>query len=269
TLVPTVDKVDEMILQDTLQVSLAEHKSREEQEARENVELVNEHLACVEIEKMVEVQKNVIDDISISKNDKHNIPGIRLDPRSDKESLEVEFTDVVIHVNVNEEEEEITVEVYELKRKEKGKIVEESRNTSFPKPIRSPRIYIDLVRFMPRKSFATLTDHLQEVTVDSLPTMVKKHVKGKFKSEFLNVMQDIFQMLNNTCHWMGSPTVVDNENDVLLHVDYAKLLWEGIHYSLHHSTSLIPYPRFTKIIIGHYMTNFLEISRLPETSITI
>ncbi|GKC19011.1 uncharacterized mitochondrial protein-like protein [Tanacetum coccineum] len=33
--VPNVDKADEMILQDTLQVSLAEHKSREEQEARE------------------------------------------------------------------------------------------------------------------------------------------------------------------------------------------------------------------------------------------
>ncbi|GKB69165.1 hypothetical protein Tco_0930577 [Tanacetum coccineum] len=43
TLVPTVDKTYEMILQDTLQVSLVEHKSREEQEARENVELVNKH----------------------------------------------------------------------------------------------------------------------------------------------------------------------------------------------------------------------------------
>nr|GEY79502.1 copia protein [Tanacetum cinerariifolium] len=40
-----------------------------------------------------------------------------------------------------------------------------------------------------------------------------------------------------------------------------ELLWEGIHYSLLHSTSLIPYPRFTKIIIGHYMTNFPEILR--------
>ncbi|GJU14845.1 hypothetical protein Tco_1142811 [Tanacetum coccineum] len=38
--VPTVDKADETILQDILQVSLAENKSREEQEARENVELV-------------------------------------------------------------------------------------------------------------------------------------------------------------------------------------------------------------------------------------
>ncbi|GJV78641.1 hypothetical protein Tco_1514511 [Tanacetum coccineum] len=42
---------------------------------------------------------------------------------------------------------------------------------------------------------------------------------------------------------------------------YAELLWEGLHYSLHHPTSSIPYPRFTKIIISHYMTNFPEISR--------
>ncbi|GJT24525.1 hypothetical protein Tco_0894462 [Tanacetum coccineum] len=46
-----------------------------------------------------------------------------------------------------------------------------------------------------------------------------------------------------------------------IHVDYAELLWEGLYYSLHHPTSLIPYPRFTKIIISHYMTSFLEISR--------
>ncbi|GKB10852.1 hypothetical protein Tco_0844775, partial [Tanacetum coccineum] len=36
---------------------------------------------------------------------------------------------------------------------------------------------------------------------------------------------------------------------------------EGLHYSLRHPTSSIPYPRFTKIIISHYMTNFPEISR--------
>nr|GEV41478.1 hypothetical protein [Tanacetum cinerariifolium] len=150
TTVPTVDKADEMILQDTLHVSLAEHKSREEQEARENVELVNEHLAFVEIEKVVEGQENVIDDSSISKNDEHNSPGTRLEPRSDKESPKVEFTDVVIPVNVNEEEEEITHEV---------------------------------ARFMPRKSFATLASHLQEVMVDSLPIMVEKHVKEQVQKQ--------------------------------------------------------------------------------------
>ncbi|GKA97115.1 hypothetical protein Tco_0825009 [Tanacetum coccineum] len=90
--VPTVDKVDEMILQDTLQVSLAEHKSPEEQEARENVELVNKHLASEEIEKMMEGSENVIDDSLLPRNDEPNIPGTRLEPRSDKESLEVEIT---------------------------------------------------------------------------------------------------------------------------------------------------------------------------------
>ncbi|GKC68357.1 putative reverse transcriptase domain-containing protein, partial [Tanacetum coccineum] len=84
--VPTVDKADEMILQDTLQVSLAEHKSREEQEARENVALVDEHLASEEIEKMVEEQENIVDDSSIPRNDESNIPGTRIEPRSDKES---------------------------------------------------------------------------------------------------------------------------------------------------------------------------------------
>ncbi|GJZ27729.1 hypothetical protein Tco_0572376 [Tanacetum coccineum] len=133
--VPTIDKAYEMILQDTLQISLAEHKSREEQEARENVELVNKHLASEEIENMIEGSENVIDDSLPPRNDEPNIPGTRLEPRSDKESPEVEITNdeeveitnVVIPVNINEEGEEITDEVYELTRREKGKIVEESR----------------------------------------------------------------------------------------------------------------------------------------------
>ncbi|GKF54148.1 hypothetical protein Tco_0161058 [Tanacetum coccineum] len=54
--------------QDTLQVSLADQKSREEQEARENVELVKEHFASVEIEKMVEGSENVIDDSLLTRN---------------------------------------------------------------------------------------------------------------------------------------------------------------------------------------------------------
>ncbi|GKB50673.1 hypothetical protein Tco_0901426 [Tanacetum coccineum] len=257
--VPTVDKTYEMILQDTLQVSLAEHKSREEQEARENVELVNEHLASVEIEKIVEGPENVIDDSLIPRNDDQNLPGIRLEPRSDKESPEVEITNdeeveitnVVLPVNVNEEEEEITNEVYESKRREKGKIVEESKSTPFLTPIRSPRIHNNLVssdteklqeltvtdttltpsssslntklsttnrllslfkakfarfkcyksffqklqgryvylfehlkeKFLSRKSFDTLADHLQEVMVESLPIMVDKHIKEQVEKQ--------------------------------------------------------------------------------------
>ncbi|GKF74251.1 hypothetical protein Tco_0220583 [Tanacetum coccineum] len=86
-----------------------------EQEARENVDLVHKHLASEEIEKMVDELENVIDDSSIPRNDDQNIPRTRLEHRSDKESPEVEITNVVILVNVNEEEEEITDEVYELK----------------------------------------------------------------------------------------------------------------------------------------------------------
>ncbi|GJU30660.1 hypothetical protein Tco_1174249 [Tanacetum coccineum] len=239
--VPNVDKADEMILQDTLQVSLTEHKSHEEQEARENVALVDEHLASEEIEKMVDGQENVVDDSSIPRNDESNIPGTRIEPRSNKESPEVEITkdkeveitkdkeveitketlvvditNVVIPVNVNDEDEEITDEVYELKRREKGKIVEETRNSPIPTPIRSPRIHTNLVssdteklprikdtlllhlkftshkelqgcygylfahlraRFMPRKSFDTLADNLHDVMVETLPTMVDKHIK--------------------------------------------------------------------------------------------
>ncbi|GJT89797.1 hypothetical protein Tco_1078642 [Tanacetum coccineum] len=160
--VPTVDKADEMILQDTLQVSLVEHKSHEEQEARENVALVNEHLAFEEIEKMVDGQENIVDDSLIPRNDEPNIPGTRIKPRSNKESPEVEITkdkeveitketpvveitNVVILVSVNDGDEEITDEVYELKRREKGKLVEETRNSPIPTLIRSPRIHTNLV----------------------------------------------------------------------------------------------------------------------------
>nr|GEW58340.1 hypothetical protein [Tanacetum cinerariifolium] len=197
----TVDKADELILQDTLQVSLAEHKSRQEQEARENVALVEKHLASEEIVKMmVEGQEHVVDDSSIPRNDEHNIPDTRLEPRSDKESPKVGITDVIVHVNVYDEKEDedlITNEVYELKRRKKGKNVEESRITPFPTPIRSPRIHIDLelqghygyffehlsAKFMPRKSLVTLADHLHEATADSLPTMVDKYIKEKVEKQ--------------------------------------------------------------------------------------
>nr|GFA13724.1 hypothetical protein [Tanacetum cinerariifolium] len=200
--VPTIDKSDELILQDTSKVSLAKHKSRQEQEARENVALVEKHLAYEEIEKMVEGQEHVIDDSSIPRNDEHNILDTRLEPKSDKESPEVAITDVIVHVNVydeEEEEDEITNEVYELKRKKKGKNVKESRIIPSPTPIRSPRIHTDLelqghygylfehlrAKFMPRKSFGTLANHLHDAMTESLPVMVDKHVKEKVKQQVL------------------------------------------------------------------------------------
>ncbi|GKA51131.1 hypothetical protein Tco_0744327, partial [Tanacetum coccineum] len=115
-------------------------------------------------------QENIVNDSSIPRNDEPNILGTRIEPRSNKESpeveitkdKEVEITNVVIPVNVNDDDEEITDELYELKRSEKGKLVEETRNSPIPTPIRSPRIHINLV--------SSDTEKLQELTDTSHTT---------------------------------------------------------------------------------------------------
>ncbi|GJZ21293.1 hypothetical protein Tco_0558332 [Tanacetum coccineum] len=144
-LVPNVDKADEMILRDTLQVSLAEHKSREEQEARENVhcgltstwhlkEMIeprsDKESPDVEIAKEKEVEISKEKEMELTKE---------MEVEITQETPVVNITNVVIPVNVNDENEEIIDEVYELKTREKGKIIEETRNSP-TYPIRSPRI---------------------------------------------------------------------------------------------------------------------------------
>ncbi|GJW76919.1 hypothetical protein Tco_0138601 [Tanacetum coccineum] len=44
-------------------------------------------------------------------------------------------------------------------------------------------------------------------------------------------------------------------------MDYVELLLDGLHYSLMHPTTLIPYLRFTNIIVDYYMTENPDISR--------
>ncbi|GKC53097.1 hypothetical protein Tco_1075842 [Tanacetum coccineum] len=46
-----------------------------------------------------------------------------------------------------------------------------------------------------------------------------------------------------------------------VHVDYAALIWEGLHSSLMHPTTNIPYPRFTKIVTDHILTMHPDISK--------
>ncbi|GJY35428.1 hypothetical protein Tco_0420806 [Tanacetum coccineum] len=79
TPIPTTDEADDLVLHDTLQVSLTGQKSHEELEATQNVEKVKEHLMAEEIEK--------------------------LEPWSDKERPEVKkIADISQPVNVIEEE---------------------------------------------------------------------------------------------------------------------------------------------------------------------
>ncbi|GKA34448.1 hypothetical protein Tco_0720877 [Tanacetum coccineum] len=189
------DEVDDLVLQDTLQVSLAEQKSHEELEATQNVEKVKEHLMAEEIKKLVEGTENEEEYVEVAsstlrQNDNQNDLGTRLEPRSDKESPKVEIIVVVQPVNVNDEEEESAEDDYKLRRREKGKHVEEIRNTPSPTTIRSPRIQTNLVHT--KKEFNEVAQRLQEIMLDSLPKLVNDSIKWILKTQVpLHVAQGL------------------------------------------------------------------------------
>ncbi|GJT44398.1 hypothetical protein Tco_0953113 [Tanacetum coccineum] len=168
----------------------------EGESTKQNEEKVKEHLIAEEIEKMVEGTENVEnDEVVNSVLNNQNNPGTRLDPGSYKESPEVEKTVVEQPINVIEEEDESTEDDYELRRRVKGKNVEESRHTPSPTTIRSPRIHSTLIssdtekhqelttRFLARKKFNVLSQHLQEVMEEALPNMVDERVKELTKKQ--------------------------------------------------------------------------------------
>ncbi|GJT94488.1 retrovirus-related pol polyprotein from transposon TNT 1-94 [Tanacetum coccineum] len=86
---------------------------------------------------------------------------------------------------VETEDDEITDEVYELKRREKGKIREGSLG------VHQSHV---LIR-SPRKSFDTLANHLQEVMVESLPIMVYTYIKEQVKKQVPKQVRDQVQVL--------------------------------------------------------------------------
>ncbi|GKC79283.1 hypothetical protein Tco_1130057, partial [Tanacetum coccineum] len=112
-----------IMYQDDFTACIAEQKSRDELEAKQNVEKVEEHLIAEEIEKLIEGTENV-ENVEVDNSISHiqNDPGTRLEPRSNKKSPEVEKTDDVSQpVNVIEEEDESAEDDYELRRREKGR----------------------------------------------------------------------------------------------------------------------------------------------------
>ncbi|GKB79402.1 hypothetical protein Tco_0946297 [Tanacetum coccineum] len=228
TPIPTTVEADDIILQDTIQLSLTEQKSRDELEAKQNVQKVEEHLIAEEIEKLVEGIENV-------------------------ENVEVDSSTLRQNDNQNGPEDD-----YELKRREKGKKVKETRHSPSPTTIRSLRIHSTLIssdteklqeltvndpppssstpsssspkpklsaskhilsllklktrrfkryksffdelqgrygylfehlktRFMPRKKFHVLAQHLQEVTEESLPKMVDSSVRNYMLRHILHM----------------------------------------------------------------------------------
>ncbi|GKD58118.1 hypothetical protein Tco_1295627 [Tanacetum coccineum] len=63
-----------------------------------------------------------------------------------------------------------------------------------------------------------------------------------------------------------------NESDNI-HVDYATLIWDGLHYQLINPLTtkpVVPYPRYTKLIIDHNLTKHPDIpKRANEPHYTI
>ncbi|GJX27935.1 hypothetical protein Tco_0236014 [Tanacetum coccineum] len=115
--------------------NLAEQKSHDEDEAKQNVQKVEEHLIAEEIEKLVEGTENVenveVDSSTLRQNETQNDPGTRLEPKSNKESPEVEITAEVQPVIINEEEEGSAKDDYELKRRENGRMQKTSEHGTY------------------------------------------------------------------------------------------------------------------------------------------
>nr|GEU74758.1 retrotransposon protein, putative, Ty1-copia subclass [Tanacetum cinerariifolium] len=117
----------------------------DEIQGKHGTEKVNEHLVAEEIEKKVKGTKNIKEDVvdNSSLNSQNN-PGPRLEPESYMESTEVEIITAEQRVNIIEEEEESTEDDYEIRRRVKGKKVEETRNTPSLTTIISPGIHSTL-----------------------------------------------------------------------------------------------------------------------------
>ncbi|GJY84554.1 hypothetical protein Tco_0497930 [Tanacetum coccineum] len=141
TPIPIVVEVDITNLEEATQISIAQ-RSLEDLEAQQNVEKVKEHRVDEELEQLLEGTENVdvdafMDDVLNSQED----PDTRIETKIDKESPKAEKDADMMIIN-NEEEEESVGDEFELRMREKGKGIEETRDTPLTTPIRSPRTHI-------------------------------------------------------------------------------------------------------------------------------
>nr|GEZ30956.1 hypothetical protein [Tanacetum cinerariifolium] len=128
TLIPIAAEVDITNLNKATQISVAIQRSLEDLEAQQNVEKVKEHMMDEELEQLLEGIKNVdedafMDDVLNSQED----PNTKIELRSNKESLEAEKVADMMIIQDDEVGEESARDEFELRRREKGKGIEETR----------------------------------------------------------------------------------------------------------------------------------------------
>ncbi|GJX51932.1 hypothetical protein Tco_0280301 [Tanacetum coccineum] len=146
------------------------------------------------------------------------------------------ITNIVIPVNVDNEDDEITDEVFELRRRVKGKNVEETRISPIPSLTRSPRnisilvssdteklqeltvthptpssgmIWVTYLQHLRKGScmdinVIILLDNLHDVMMETLPSLVKEKVTKQVKKEIQNAIDNAI------------PSLVDASADPLL-----------------------------------------------------
>ncbi|GJV49845.1 hypothetical protein Tco_1440057 [Tanacetum coccineum] len=152
TPIPTAAEIDVTNLHETIQISIATQRSLGDFKPKHNVEKVQEHIVDEEIENLLEGNDNVnVDEFKNNILNNQEDPGTMIEPRSHKESMEVELDADLVHVNSNEEEEESAEETLIRRRCEKT--------------------------FMPQKNFNELSEMLYQALKEMIPSMVNKEVK--------------------------------------------------------------------------------------------
>ncbi|GJV80676.1 hypothetical protein Tco_1516546 [Tanacetum coccineum] len=188
-----------MIVQDTIQLSIAEQKSHDDLEAEQNVEKVKKHLAAEEIEKIVE-GREWLDPGSYRKGRRWERGEACMESRHTPSPTTIRS--LRIHSTLISSD---TEKLNELT------VTDSTPSSSSPKPSSSIKPSYSLqpktrrfkryksffehlkgrygylfghlkTTFMPRKSFHELATYLQEVMQESLPSMLDSQVKEVTKT---------------------------------------------------------------------------------------
>nr|GFC46981.1 hypothetical protein [Tanacetum cinerariifolium] len=132
--------------------------SLEDFKAKRNIEKVQEQIMDEELDHLLDGNENVDENAFMDYifNNQEDL-GTRIEPRGDKESPKAKINAHIVPISTNEEEEESPRDEFELKRRENGKGIEETRDTPPLTPIRSPRT--------PTASLFIDKNTLQELTV--------------------------------------------------------------------------------------------------------
>nr|GEX67999.1 hypothetical protein [Tanacetum cinerariifolium] len=139
-----------------------------------------------------------------------------LEPKSDKESPKVEITTEVQLVNINDEEEESAEDDYELKQREKGKHVEESRSTPSPITIRSSRTHTTLISSNTKKLQEFMETDLRPSSSTSSSFLSKSNIMLQTDSyHCINPSQDTSSHILHVHLTQATPTYVQEQQQQL------------------------------------------------------